>query len=117
MFSEKDLHQIKEELQPLLPVMKKAALSIKDEEISNYPLFVIYNNEEEIGLGIPLLNENQKVGNWGVNATTLEELATKKIVAMENVERFCDIYKTHPNSVCFLVWKEGSAQIVYLPLV
>jgi len=117
MFSEKELQQVKEELQPLLPIMKKAATSIKDEEISNYPVFIVYKEDEEIGLGIPLLDENQMKENWGVNASTLEELATKKVVAMENVERFCDIYKTHPNSICFLVWNKNGAQIVFLPLI
>ena len=88
MLSEKELNDLRQELLPFLPLLEKTAESVRDQDISNYPIFVLYQQEENAGLGIPVVAADSASTPWSVNVSTLEELATKKVVAMENVERF-----------------------------
>ncbi len=116
MLTEKELYRFKKELQPSMDIMEKAIHSIQDQEISKYPVFVVFKEKEEVGIGLPLVVKDDSNDSWSINASTLEELATKKVVLMENIKRFTDIYKTHQNTACCLVWTEGSGQFVFLPL-
>ncbi|MEL6832563.1 MAG: hypothetical protein AAFP77_06210 [Bacteroidota bacterium] len=115
MLSEKELHQLRQVLVPYLPLLEKTAESVMDQEISNYPVFVLYQQEENASLGIPVVAADAEKASWSINVSTLEELATKKVVAMENVERFTSVYKTNTQALCCLVWNGGSAQIVFIP--
>lgn len=115
MLSEKALHGLKNQLQPFLLLLVKTATAIKDQDISNYPVFVVYQEEEAGGLGLPVVAADATSEGWSVNATTLEELAAKKVVAMENVDRFTTVYKTNEGALCCLVWQEGAAQFVFIP--
>jgi len=115
MLSEKELHQLRELLLPYLPLLEKASESVRDQDISNYPIFVLYQQEENAGLGIPVVAADAENVAWSINVSTLEELATKKVVAMENVERFTAVYKSNPDALCCLVWNGGAAQIVFIP--
>lgn len=115
MLSEKGLHSLKKQLHPYLLLLVKTANSIRDQDISNYPVFVVYQEEEAAGLGIPVIAAEATTEGWSINASTLEELAAKKVVAMENVERFSSVYKTNEGAICCLVWHEGNAQFVFIP--
>lgn len=116
MLAEKELYRLKKELQPSLALMQKAVNSIQDQEISNYPIFVVFKESGEVGVGIPLVKKDDTSDSWSINASTLEELATKKVVSMEKIEQFTSVYKTHQDTICCLVWIQGSAQFVFLPL-
>lgn len=115
MLGEKSLHQLQSNLKPYLSIITQAADSIRTQEISNYPVFILYQQDEQPGIGLPLIAATEGASKWSANASTLEELATKKIVAMENVDRFREVYKTHPNDLCCLVWHEEHGQFVFLP--
>jgi hypothetical protein len=119
MLNEQALRNLKDKLDVYLPLITQAADTIQDQDISNYPVFMVYESEEHPGLGLPVVAAQQGEGQfgWSINATTLEELAAKKIVAMENVDRFRSVYKTHPDSICCLVWHEAAGQFVFLPKI
>ncbi|MEM1215427.1 MAG: hypothetical protein AAGJ82_07075 [Bacteroidota bacterium] len=117
MLGEQALNTLRASLQPYLSLLTQAAESISVQEISNYPVFILYEQAEEPGIGLPLIAAGEDTGDlsWSVNASTLEELAAKKIVAMANVDRFREVYKTHPHDICCLVWHEQQGQFVFLP--
>jgi len=115
MLSEKGLHGLEKQLQPFLLLLVKTANAIMDQDISNYPVFVVYQEEEAAGLGLPVVAAEATPDKWSINVTTLEELAAKKVVAMENVDRFTSVYKTNEGAICCLVWHEGNAQFVFIP--
>ena len=115
MLSEKGLHGLEKQLQPFLLLLVKTANAIMDQDISNYPVFVVYQEEEAAGLGLPVIAAEATPDKWSINVTTLEELAAKKVVAMENVDRFTSVYKTNEGAICCLVWHEGNAQFVFIP--
>lgn len=115
MLSEKALQELQHQLQPYLLLLVKTANAISDQNISNYPVFVVYQEEEAAGLGLPVVAAEATKDGWSINATTLEELATKKVVAMENVERFIPVYKSNEGAICCLVWQEDDARFVFIP--
>lgn len=115
MLDAQKLNALQEALQPFLPLIAKAADAIVDQDISNYPIFVVYQKEEQAGLGLAVVAGTEKNDHWSVNISTMEELATKQVVAMEKVDSFRKIYQSNPNSLCWLVWQKGAAQIVFVP--
>lgn len=117
MLTETALRNLKQQLDVYLSLLAQAAETIQVQDISNYPVFMVYQSEEHPGLGLPVVaaQPGEENFNWSINATTLEELAAKKVVAMENVDRFRAVYKTHSNAICCLVWHEDGGQFVFLP--
>lgn len=116
MLIEKEIYVLKKELQSSLAVMEEAVNSIQDQEISKYPVFIIFKEKAAVGIGLSLVVKTDANNTWSINVSTLEELATKKVVAMEKVVEFTDLYKTHQNTACCLVWTEGGAQFIFIPL-
>ena len=115
MLSEQKLYNFKKELSVYHTMLIQAAENIADQDISNYPVFVAYQQEEEAGLGLPLIAAAPDTAQWSVNVSTLEELVAKKVVAMEQVDRFRSVYNTHTHDLCYLVWHEGTAQFIFVP--
>lgn len=115
MLDAQQLNALQKALTPFLPLLAKAADTIVDQDISNYPIFVVYQKEEQAGLGLAVVAGTTENDHWSVNISTLEELATKQVVAMEKVDSFRKIYQSNSDSLCWLVWQKGTAQIVFVP--
>ncbi len=105
--------KMEEELNEQRPIMSKAADAILDQDVSSYPIFVIHQYQVDIGL--PIIEKKDGGSNWSVNATTLEELATKNIVEMSKVEDFKEVYKDPKMFLCLFVLSELGAQFIFLP--
>ncbi|RME92503.1 MAG: hypothetical protein D6772_16885 [Bacteroidetes bacterium] len=116
MLNEQQLLELRKGLHTALPIMAQAAATIRDEEVSKYPVFVLFREADGAGLGIALLDAAATSSGWQVHVSTLEELASKNIVKMENVERFTAVYKTHTDALCCLVYSDGDAQFVFIPI-
>ena len=93
---------LEEALKPYFELMEQAAETIVDQDVSLYPLFVVHQ-EEEVSLGIPLVQPEPEANGWAINISTLEELATKKIVLMEKVDEFREVYNEHEAYFCLFV--------------
>ena len=107
------LAQLEKELQPLKMPLGIAADTIYNENVSNYPIFITHQQEVEIG--IPVIEKEIHGGNWSVNASTLEELVAKNLVQMEKVEDFTEVFKPLKDYVCLFVLSELGATFVFLP--
>lgn len=110
---EEKYQQLKNELNPFSPIMNKATDTLLDEGISKYPIFVI--SQLDIELGIPLVHRSQSQQKWSINLSTLEELATKKIVQMERIDHFRGIFKDPDAFFCLLTLIDLGAQFIFLP--
>ncbi len=113
MTVEKQLNEIKYFLAPHLPALAKAGEKILDQEISKYPIFVV--SRLDLELGVKLLPANENEGGWSINASTLEEFATKQVIRNDRVENFKSIYKDPKNFFCLFVYDPDSPQFVFLP--
>ena len=105
---------IKQQLEPFTKMAKQAADKIREEDISNYPVFVAH--QDQIEIGIPLLKRDEAGTLWSINASTLEEFYTKKLILDEKLEDFKKLYKNHQDDICFFVISELGAQYVFIPV-
>jgi len=92
--------------------MAKASASIRDQEVSKYPIFVVHQHEVEIGVQLIASSE---ANQWNVHASTLEEFVSKQIVEMEKVDSFREVFKDPEEYFCMFVLSELGANFIFLP--
>lgn len=107
------LLKLQGELKQYLPSLVKAAEIIQDQEVSNYPIFVVH--QQTVDIGINIVDKEKAQGNWSVNASTLEEFVTKQILSPEKVEDFKTLYRSHEGELCLFVLSELGANFIFLP--
>ena len=104
--------QLEEELTPFRKTMAKASATIRDQEVSKYPIFVAHQHEVEIGVQLIAASE---ANQWNVHASTLEEFVSKQIVEMEKVDSFREVFKNPDMYFCMFVLSELGANFIFLP--
>ena len=105
------LESLKSEIDKKRDWFTKAVKTILDENISNYPILVGYPAFTDLNIGLPL-SEGK---NFSFNATTLEELAMKKIVALEKVDEFRKLFKEKKDSFCIFLLEKPAPQFIFMP--
>ena len=105
--------QLEKELQPYKALFSQASDAILDQEISEYPIFVLH--QQVVDIGVPLVEGGTEDMPWSVNASTLEELATKKVIGMEKVDDFRNIYNDPKTFFCLFVLSDSGANFVFMP--
>lgn len=110
-----DLHlkELQMSLKAHLDMMQQTSQAVFDQDISNYPLFLV--NETTPALGISILTFELEGKQMVMNVTTLEELATKGVVDMEKVDDFKSVYKQNDHSFCLLILEETEARFIFIP--
>ncbi len=106
--------QIKDELNAYLKPLANAANVITEQEVSDFPIFVVHQHSVDIGINI--VDKETVKGNWSVNASTLEEFVTKQIIQPEKVDDFKTVYKNHQGEICLFVLSDLGANFVFLPV-
>jgi hypothetical protein len=109
----KEFDRLREELRPYWPTLSQAAEIILDQEVSSYPIFVLH--QQQVHIGVPLIEGDGENKPWSVNVSTLEELAAKKVVDLERVDDFRSIYKDPRRFFCLLTLSDAGADFVFLP--
>lgn len=89
----------------------KTIQTIRDENVSNYPILIAFPSFTNLNIGLPIKEE----GSLSFNATTLEELAMKKIVDMDRVDGFRKLYKEKQDSFCIFLLEKPAPQFVFVP--
>ncbi|MEM6696814.1 MAG: hypothetical protein AAF599_00360 [Bacteroidota bacterium] len=104
---------LEQELQVYVPTLAKAADTVVDEGVSKYPIFIAH--QAVVDAGIPIIDSEKTKGNWNIHLSSLEEFATKKLIEMEKVDEFREVYKEHDEHICFFVLSELGATFNFLP--
>ncbi|HQV66110.1 MAG: hypothetical protein KAX53_01055 [Saprospiraceae bacterium] len=104
--------ELEKELSPYKKILAQASDVILDEGVSKYPIFVIH--QQEMDMGVLLIQAGTKF-RWSVNASTLEEFVTKEIIFHEKAQEFIATYKDPEIYLCLFVLSELGAQFVFLP--
>jgi hypothetical protein len=107
------LELLKTELAPNQSLLGQALDTIRNEQISNYPLIILSVHPIELGISI---FGSQKIGSYFYSASTLEELATKKIIQMDKVDDFLKVYKNHEDELCLFLIQATGGQFIFLPI-
>jgi hypothetical protein len=85
----------------LAQVFTQTSNAIRDEGVSKYPIFVAHR-QEQMAVGLALVNGATMCTEFSYQATTLEELVAKRIVQFEQLDEFRKIYKNPNNFWCFM---------------
>ena len=104
-FLQRELHGYKE-------AIGKAADTIIENEVSEYPIFVVH--QQQMDMGILIIDKDKVRGNWSVNASTLEEFVTKQIITPQKIDEFQDLYDKHINDLCLFVLSELGANFIFI---
>lgn len=105
--------QLHKELMHYKPVMIQAAETIRDQDVSDYPIMLIH--QQELSMGISIAEKDKIAGNWSVNASTLEEFITKNLIEENKIDSFKTIYKSRRGFICLFVLSELGAEFIFLP--
>lgn len=107
------LKALERDIKVLGSILRDAATTLKNENISNYPLFVAH--QYRLSVGIPLIDRDIQNSNWSFNISTLEELVTKNIISNERVDPFREVYKDPEQFVSIFVIDEEVAEFIFYP--
>jgi len=105
--------KFREEIKPYLKVLKEASRTIRDQDVSNYPIFVF--RQQEVELGVVLVDREGITGNWSVNASTLEEFVARQLIEEEHVPGFKKHYRDPDTHFCLFVLNETGAEFIFIP--
>lgn len=100
---------------PYRNLLRQATEAVIDQEVSKYPILVAYQGQEVAVIGLPVLQSTEAGNPWTVHISTLEELAARKVVSMNQVDHFREVYRRNAGQLCFLVWNDGEARFAFLP--
>lgn len=113
MNEDKHFNELLVSLKSHQELMEKTAQAVLDQDISNYPIFLI--NEITPAVGISILTFDFEGKPMVMNVTTLEELATKGVVDMDKVDDFRSVYNNNDDSFCLLILEDNEARFIFLP--
>ncbi|MFK7983181.1 MAG: hypothetical protein AB8G86_24590 [Saprospiraceae bacterium] len=107
------LKQIEREIRQYVPVLSKAADSVLDQGVSNYPIFIVHQGEIEVG--IPVIDPQKIKSTWAINISILEEFAAKQIIKIENIDNFRQVFKNPQEQLCLFIISEIGANFIFIP--
>ncbi len=104
---QKDLDLFKE------PIME-ASISIVDEGVSDYPVFIA--SKELFPIGELILDKEELQTNWSIFASTAEDLIKAGIIQVDKARFFITQYKPVKEYIClFVVASETEAGFIFVP--
>jgi len=107
------LKEIEREVRQFVPLLNKAADAVLDQEISNYPIFIVHQGELEIGISV--IDPKTMQSNWAINISILEEFAAKQLIQDARIESFREIYKDPETHLCLFILSEIGANFIFIP--
>ncbi len=84
-------------------------------DVTKYPIFIAMRGENDIDLGLPIVNRADFDISWNFNASHLEELVSKGVVVKEKATDFIKAYKSPTEYMCVFVAEEGATSFVFMP--
>ena len=105
--------QLEDDLRRYRKALNQAFEIMLDQEISLYPIFILH--QQELEMGVPVIEAGENTGLWSVHASSLEEFVTKNLLHQEKLEEFKKLYKEHNHHLCIFVLSELGAQFIFYP--
>ena len=105
--------QLEEDLRRYRKALIGALEIMLDQEISNYPIFIVH--QQELEMGVKVIEASENTGIWSVHASSLEEFVVKQIIDENKIEEFKKIYKEHSDNLCLFVLSEIGAKFIFYP--
>jgi len=106
--------QLERELKRYREILSRASTAMRDQEVSDYPIFVAH--KQEVELGLKLIEQDDEKFVWSINISSLEEFVAKQVITTDKIEEFKKVYKDPDDQLCIFVISELGASFVYLPI-
>ncbi len=84
-------------------------------DVTKYPIFVAIRGENDVDLGLPIVNRADFDISWNFNASHLEEFVSKGVVIREKANDFIKAYKNPAEFMCVFVAEDDNASFVFMP--
>ena len=104
---------IENEMKRYNPLLCAATDKILQSNASAYPIFVVA--KQPVALGISLVDREKQNSNWSINASSLEEFISNKLVFANRVDEFKKTYKDPRQFICLFVLSDLGAQYLFVP--
>lgn len=98
----------------LLKILTEAADTVRNQNVSNYPILITHSKAHEFEIGI-LLEVFHKSLEFRIS--TLEELYVKNLMLKENIDEFRNLYLSKRDKLCFLGLTENSQEFIFMPAI
>lgn len=85
---------------------------VKDQNISNYPIFVA--SDLPVAVGSLIVNKREINTHWYFAASHLEEFVLKGLVAKDKINSFRELYKKHSKELCVFVINDEAGDFVFI---
>ena len=108
--------QLEKELNHYNEFLANASRAMRDNDVSNYPIFVAFKDQIEIELGLKLIEKTERKSEWNIHISSLEEFVAKSLIMSEKIDDFKKVYKDPDESLCIFVLSELGASFIYLPI-
>jgi hypothetical protein len=108
----KSLH---DDLEICRDYIKQISHGMTKGDVTKYPIFVAMRGENDIDLGLPIVNRADFDISWNFNASHLEEFVSKGVVVREKAKDFIEAYKNPSEYMCVFVAEEGATSFVFMP--
>ncbi|MBP9208678.1 MAG: hypothetical protein KBF37_00020 [Saprospiraceae bacterium] len=105
--------QLEEDLKRYRKALNGALDIMLDQEVTNYPIFILH--QQELAMGVKLIDAGEGPGNWSVHASSLEEFSLKNLIEPDKIDAFRELYKQHDHHFCLFVLSELGAQFIFYP--
>jgi hypothetical protein len=95
-----------------LSIIREALDLVKNEGVSNYPILVAFEKNNNYELGVPLALNHP---TFEFNISMLEELFVKNVVNQEKVNNFRAVFNHKNEHICVLIISVDFADFVFIP--
>jgi len=93
--------------------LKEASYQIRKRGFSDYPIFIVTNNELE--LGALLIDRTELENNYTYRATYMQEFIDRKLIGEESVGLFSENYKNADEFCCLFALIGEFSGFVFVP--
>ena len=114
-FDEEILASLHNDLHVCRNYIRQVSQGMIKGSVSKYPIFVVTRMQNDIGLGLPIINREEMDLTWAVNASHLEDFVNSNIIHKDKVEEFVKNYKEPSEFMCVFIAEEGMMSFVFMP--
>lgn len=108
-------NSLHEDLDVCRDYIRQLSASMIKGGVSKYPIFVAVRGENDLDLGVPIINRSDFDITWNFSASHLEDFVNKKLVEKEKVAEFMKAYKNPTEFMCVFVAEENAMSFVFMP--
>jgi len=107
------LEALKLDLKKFSKALKEASGTVRNENVSDYPIFIVH--KDEVNIGILLIEPIQSGSHWSFSISTMEEFVSKNLIQEDKVESFQKAYKDPDSHLCLFVIDPSEANFIFVP--